>query len=111
MKKLFLLIVFLFLYNFVDAQVKLEGDWYGSISIGGGTFDILAHFENSSNGYTGKMDVVTQHQKDLKLDKIKYEYPNVSFDLIVSNGVGKFEGKFEPDVDNSFSGIFTQMGY
>jgi len=111
MKKLFLLIALLFVYNFVDAQVKLEGDWYGSINIGGGTFDILAHFENNSGGYTGKMDVVTQHQKDLKLDNIKYEYPNVSFILNVSNGVAKFEGKFEPDVDNSFGGVFSQMGY
>ena len=110
MKKLFLLvpILILFLHTTVHAQKDIKGDWNGYIDLTTSKLEIIVKFTHDDTGYNGSIDIPAQSAYGLKLSKVVYNAPDISFVLEVPNAPANFKGIHLGD---SISGEFLQAGF
>ncbi len=110
MKKLFLLvpILILFLHTTVHAQKDIKGDWNGYIDLTTSKLEIIVKFTHDDTGYNGSIDIPAQSAYGLKLSKVVYNAPDISFVLEVPNAPANFKGVHLGD---SISGEFLQAGF
>lgn len=110
MKKLFLIvpILILFLHTTVNAQKDIKGDWNGYIDLSTSKLEIIVRFTHDDTGYNGSIDIPDQSAYGLKLSKIVYNAPDISFVLEVPNAPANFKGIHLGD---SISGEFLQAGF
>ena len=110
MKKLFLIvpILILFLHTTVHAQKDIKGDWNGYIDLTTSKLEIIVKFTHDDTGYNGSIDIPDQSAYGLKLSKIVYNAPDISFVLEVPNAPANFKGIHLGD---SISGEFLQAGF
>ena len=110
MKKLFLIvpILILFLHTTVHAQKDIKGDWNGYIDLTTSKLEIIVKFTHDDTGYNGSIDIPAQSAYGLKLSKIVYNAPDISFVLEVPNAPANFKGIHLGD---SISGEFLQAGF
>ncbi len=85
----------------------LDGEWSGKISITGFDIGFVTKFKSDNGKYLGTMDIPEQMAKDLPLINIVYDFPKLSFNLDVQNGLARFIGEFN---DGLVSGKFIQNG-
>jgi uncharacterized protein len=109
MKRISILLLLLFtFYNVCSAEV-IDGRWKGNISIAGMKLTIATNFKTIAGKIEGKIDVVEQNAKDLKLTNIEVLNNTISFDLAANpKNVAKFTGTIFKD---SIGGTFTQASY
>ena len=110
MKKLFLIvpILILFLHTTVHAQKDIKGDWNGYIDLTTSKLEIIVKFTHDDTGYNGSIDIPAQSAYGLKLSKVVYNAPDISFVLEVPNAPANFKGIHLGD---SISGEFLQAGF
>ncbi|MFA7359714.1 MAG: alpha/beta fold hydrolase [Candidatus Kapaibacterium sp.] len=110
MKKLLFLypIFILFLYSSLCAQTNLKGDWSGYIDLITSKLETKVHFNYDGSSYSGTIDIPAQGAFGLKLSKIVYNAPDITFELDVPNGPAMFKGVYSAD---SISGDFLQAGF
>ena len=110
MKKLFLIvpILILFLHTTVNAQKDIKGDWNGYIDLTTSKLEIIVKFTHDDTGYNGSIDIPDQSAYGLKLSKVVYNAPDISFVLEVPNAPANFKGIHLGD---SISGEFLQAGF
>ena len=110
MKKLFLTvpILILFLHTTVNAQKDIKGDWNGYIDLTTSKLEIIVKFTHDDTGYNGSIDIPDQSAYGLKLSKVVYNAPDISFVLEVPNAPANFKGVHLGD---SISGEFLQAGF
>ena len=110
MKKLFLIvpILILFLHTTVNAQKDIKGDWNGYIDLSTSKLEIIVRFTHDDTGYNGSIDIPDQSAYGLKLSKIVYNAPDISFVLEVPNAPANFKGIHLGD---SISGEFLQASF
>ena len=110
MKKLFLIvpILILFLHTSVQAQKDIKGDWNGYIDLTTSKLEIIVKFTHDDTGYNGSIDIPAQSAYGLKLSKVVYNAPDISFVLEVPNAPANFKGVHLGD---SISGEFLQAGF
>ena len=110
MKKLFLLvpILILFLHTTVHAQKDIKGDWNGYIDLTTSKLEIIVKFTHDDTGYNGSIDIPAQSAYGLKLSKVVYNAPDISFVLEVPNAPANFKGVHLGD---SISGEFLQASF
>ena len=110
MKKLFLIvpILILFLHTTVNAQKDIKGDWNGYIDLSTSKLEIIVRFTHDDTGYNGSIDIPDQSAYGLKLSKVVYNAPDISFVLEVPNAPANFKGIHLGD---SISGEFLQAGF
>lgn len=110
MKNLFsktcLFLLFLFLFNPVYSQPKLDGSWSGNIQIMGSELAIDIKFKTEPDSIRGTIDIPQQNAKDLKLTHISFDAPKVYFELSAATAA-VFEGELQAD---SITGKFLQAG-
>lgn len=110
MKKGFLLLpilVFL-LYTSSGAQTDIKGDWSGYIDLTTTKLEIIVRFTQDGTGYGGSIDIPAQSAFGLKLSKIVYNTPDISFELEVPNAPARFKGVCTQD---SIKGEFLQASF
>ena len=110
MKKLFLIvpILILFLHTSVQAQKDIKGDWNGYIDLTTSKLEIIVKFTHDDTGYNGSIDIPDQSAYGLKLSKVVYNAPDISFVLEVPNAPANFKGVHLGD---SISGEFLQASF
>lgn len=110
MKKLFLIvpILILFLHTTVHAQKDIKGDWNGYIDLTTSKLEIIVKFTHDDTGYNGSIDIPAQSAYGLKLSKVVYNAPDISFVLEVPNAPANFKGIHLGD---SISGEFLQASF
>ena len=110
MKKLFLIvpILILFLHTTVHAQKDIKGDWNGYIDLTTSKLEIIVKFTHYDTGYNGSIDIPAQSAYGLKLSKVVYNAPDISFVLEVPNAPANFKGVHLGD---SISGEFLQASF
>ena len=110
MKKLFLIvpILILFLHTSVQAQKDINGDWNGYIDLTTSKLEIIVKFTHDDTGYNGSIDIPAQSAYGLKLSKVVYNAPDISFVLEVPNAPANFKGVHLGD---SISGEFLQASF
>lgn len=91
----------------VTAQ-QLEGPWKGSISIMGQQLAIQVTFSPQGDSLAATIDIPQQSAMKLPLRSVRYEHPNIRFELPAGPTVASFDGTRSGD---SISGRFAQAGY
>ena len=84
----------------------IEGRWTGSISVEGQTIPFEVTFVTVEDTLRGTIDV--QGVRGIMLQGLRYEEPNIHFELPAGPSVAVFEGSLQ--ADRSISGGFTQSG-
>ena len=108
MKKYLFLFTALFLFTqYSFSQNKIDGSYKGAIAVGGMSIDFGVKFITEGDSLKGTYE---QQGMILPLSDIKYNYPSISFTLIVQGGASNayFDGVVYPD---SISGVFKQSSY
>jgi len=89
------------------AQGGPEGQWDGAITLPGTSLEIRVDLKHSDASWQGTIDIPLQRATGLPLQAIRFEAPQVHFELQAGPGLAVFEGKLEGD---KISGNFTQAG-
>lgn len=90
-----------------QAQGSLEGRWEGSVNLPGRVLTIKLEFKRADGGWQGTADLPAPAPQGLPLQNVKFEPPQVRFELQAGPGVAAFEGKLEGD---KISGNMSQAG-
>jgi len=98
------LLLLLLAPTILRAQQPLSGNWEGSIQIMGQRLAIIVHFENDS---TATIDIPQQNAAGLRLTNVRYQHPNMRFELPAGPGLATFEGVLK---DEEITGEFKQAG-
>ena len=89
----------------LSRQSSLDGDWSGSISVGGQTIPLSVHFTAADDGLSAAVDI--HGVTGLALQNVSYDPPRVHFELPAGAGLAVFDGEHAGD---SIGGAFTQSG-
>jgi pimeloyl-ACP methyl ester carboxylesterase len=90
------------------AQHELVGQWDGVIAILGNDLGITVVFEATGAQITAQIDIPQQGAQGLPLANLRFDDPNVHFELPAAQGTAVFDGRVQGD---SVTGDFTQAGY
>jgi len=99
-----LLVCFLSVFNFTDAQ-NISGTWTGKLDLPTGYLTIVFHLKDSAGMQTGKMDSPDQHAFGIPVSKIGFNAPDLHME--VANGAIVYDGTVASD---SVQGNFKQNG-
>ena len=86
---------------------EVDGHWEGAISVMGQELIIKVDFEVAGEVLSGTIDIPQQGAFGIPLANIKYEVPNIHFELPVPNAKADFDGIRDGD---GISGDFLQSG-
>ncbi|MEI6816045.1 MAG: alpha/beta hydrolase [Bacteroidota bacterium] len=86
------------------AQVP-EGAYEGHIVFSLGELGIVVNFKKTHDSLTATIDIPMQGAKGKPLSNVKFNDPNIYFELPAGPGLAKFDGKIKQD---SIVGAFTQ---
>lgn len=107
-------VLFLILLPFLlAAQDAPAGDWEGAISIGGMNLGIAVHFSQVDAQLKATIDIPQQGAHNLPLQNVKFNQPQVYFELPAGPGLAVFDGiRKEDTIDGTFvqgaaSGTFS----
>ena len=89
------------------AQAPPDGDWEGVIHVGEMDLGIRVHFE-MADSLRATIDIPAQGAYDLALQQVRYDAPDVVFELPAGPGLAVFDGQLEDD--GTIRGEFTQGG-
>jgi hypothetical protein len=84
--------------------VKLEGYWKGTITLASGTLGIMVQFRVKGE-LSAHIDIPAQGAWQVRLEKVKFIYPDISFELPSQPNYARFSGKY---ADNVISGTVVQ---
>jgi len=97
-------------FSFAQSKPGAAGHWEGSITLPNGALKVIVDLDRDAKGaWIGDIDIPDQGVKDLSLRAIAVSGDAVSFELTISAGGPKFDGKVAED-DNTITGNFTQAG-
>jgi CubicO group peptidase (beta-lactamase class C family) len=88
------------------AQATPEGHWEGAIALPAAQLEIHVDLKQSG-GWQGTIDIPQQGAADLPLQAVRFEPPEVHFELQAGPGLAVFDGKLDGD---KITGDFTQAG-
>jgi CubicO group peptidase (beta-lactamase class C family) len=91
----------------VSPQVGVEGQWEGSINLPGATLQIRVDFRRVDSALQAKIDIPQQGALGLPLQAVRFEAPQIHFELEAGPGVAVFDGKLD---GAKITGSFTQSG-
>ncbi len=89
----------------VKAQGSLEGHWEGAINLPGMALQIQVDFKRADAAWQATIDV--PQQKALPLQSVRFEAPQVHFELQAGPGLAVFDGRLDGE---KISGNFSQAG-
>jgi len=89
------------------AQVSVEGLWEGSIELPGSALQIRVEFRRAEGALHATIDIPQQGAAGLPLQAVRFEAPQVHFELQAGPGLAVFDGKLEGE---KITGSFSQAG-
>jgi len=89
------------------AQAGIEGRWEGAVNLPNMALKFQAEFKRAGTDWQGTIDIPQQRAQGLSLQAVKFEAPQVRFELQAGPGVAVFEGKLEA---GKISGNMSQGG-
>jgi len=89
------------------APDDVQGHWEGTIQLPGTPLGIQADFKPAEKGWQGTIDIPQQSARGLALQGVRFEAPQVHFELQAGPGLATFEGKLDGD---KITGTFSQAG-
>lgn len=101
----------LFAFFFTDklfTQSPIIGHWEGSIDVMNQHIGMMIDFSQSGDSVTAAIDIPMQGATGLKLQKIRFEAPQIHFELPAGPTIAIFDGTHHGD---SIAGAFTQAGF
>lgn len=104
MKKIFLILIFLF-SSLLFSQ-DITGKWYGKISVMGTELHVSFDFALANSTYSGTMDIPQQNAKGIPLSSVTFENKTLVFKF----DQAKFSYSGKLNESNEFDGIFSQNG-
>lgn len=116
MKKIFrnifsFITIFSILISFIlvpaKAEESIDGHWDGNIAVMGTELKIMIDIDTKKTGVQATIDIPRQGAKALPLKNLKYNTPDISFELESPNGTAFFNGIIK---SKNISGDFKQAG-
>jgi CubicO group peptidase (beta-lactamase class C family) len=89
------------------AQANPEGHWEGAIALPGSSLQIRVDLKQFAGAWLGTIDIPQQSAAGLALQAVRFDPPQVHFELQAGPGLAVFDGKLAGD---KISGDFTQAG-
>lgn len=90
------------------AQADIRGQWEGNITLPNRALEIQVRFDRTDSGHwKGTIDIPLQRAQNLPLQSVRFDPPQVHFELQAGPGLAVFEGQFEGD---KMAGNFQQAG-
>jgi len=80
MKTLLHTVVLLLFASAISAP-DISGTWTGTLEVQGTKLRVVFHVKNSDKGYEATMDSPDQNATGIAVSGVKYEHPNVRFDV------------------------------
>ena len=87
------------------AQANPEGHWEGSITLPTASLQIRVDLKLASGVWQGTIDIPQQGASGLTLQSVRFDAPQVHFELQAGPGLAVFDGKLDGE---KISGDFTQ---
>lgn len=108
MKKIFFFyIILVFSFTFNSYSQKIDGPWAGKLNIAGISLDFEVRFLMVSDSISAFMDIPEQSAKDIALNNIRYNFPELHFEMPAGSGTAYFKGSIAND---SIKGTMKQSG-
>ena len=98
-------LVFLMQNHTLLAQTPLHGSWSGAIHVQGIELGMTVHFAETNEALSATIDIPQQAAFGLQLQNVRYERPQVYFELPAGPGLAVFDGERNAD---TIKGAFTQ---
>jgi CubicO group peptidase (beta-lactamase class C family) len=89
------------------AQSNPEGHWEGAIALPGSSLQIHVDLKQAAGAWQGTIDIPQQGASGLALQAVRFDAPQVHFELQAGPGLAVFDGKLGGD---KISGDFSQAG-
>ena len=105
MKPLIYVIVVILFVSATSAP-DISGTWTGTLEVQDTKLRIVFHVKRSDNGYEATMDSPDQNASGIAVSGVKYEHPNVRFD--VPSVAGYYEGQMY--AEKKITGRWVQGG-
>jgi hypothetical protein len=90
-------------------ETSLEGDWQGFVEHNGAMLEMKVEFSSDPSGLKGIIDIPELYIRGYTLANVRYQPPNLHFELPLSREPDKFEclhkGEF---IEGSFAGRFYE---
>ncbi|GAB5518989.1 MAG: alpha/beta hydrolase [Rhodothermales bacterium] len=85
------------------AVAQVTGSWAGHIALPGLNLEIKVSLMDADGGLKGTIDIPQQGANGLPLQNVRFEAPQVSFELAAGPGLATFDGTLEQDtIEGSF---------
>jgi hypothetical protein len=89
--------------------LTLNGYWGGIIERQGAEMGIRAEFKTEPDGIKAVIDIPDLYIHGYKLSNVRYDPPNVRFELPLGRDPDKFDGAFKGEaIEGTYSGRFYQ---
>jgi len=105
MKKLIIILSFIFMSNFTFSQ-EITGDWHGLLKAQGMSLRLIFHIENIEGAYKATMDSPDQGANGIPVTSVTLENDQLTLKVAPANIV--YNGFVSND--STIKGKFTQMG-
>jgi CubicO group peptidase (beta-lactamase class C family) len=89
------------------AQATPEGHWEGSINLPGALLEIRVDLKQTNGTWQGTIDIPQQGATGVALQAVRFDAPQVHFELQAGPGLASFDGKLDA---NNIDGDFSQAG-
>jgi CubicO group peptidase (beta-lactamase class C family) len=89
------------------AQATPAGHWEGAIALPGASLQIHVDLKQAAGTWQGTIDIPQQGATGLALQAVRFDAPQVHFELQAGPGLAVFDGKLDGD---KISGDFSQAG-
>ncbi len=89
------------------AQANPAGHWEGAINLPGNSLQIHVNLKQAGGAWQGTIDIPQQGAVGLELQAVRFEAPQIHFELQAGPGLAVFDGKLDGE---KISGDFTQSG-
>jgi hypothetical protein len=105
MKTLIYVIVVILFVSATSAP-DIAGTWTGTLEVQGAKLRVVFHVKKSGEGYDATMDSPDQNATGIAVSGVKYEHPNVRFDVAAAGAY--YEGVLH--AEKEITGKWVQAG-
>jgi len=92
-----------------ETQPPIDGYWEGFVERQGTKLEIKVEFKTAADGIKAFIDIPDLYIQGYQLANIRYELPNIHFELAINRDQDKFDGTLKGEfIEGSYSGRFYQ---
>lgn len=104
--KTLIYVIAVILFTSAISAPDISGTWTGTLEVQGTKLRVVFHIKKSDQGYEATMDSPDQNASGIAVSGVKYEHPNVRFD--VASAGAYYEGVLH--AEKEITGKWVQSG-